>query len=275
MERIIPARIIQTGRTRDLPLFERAALANLRSLNPGFEYRFFDNRDVDDFVRVEFPEYQAVFESFPYPIQKYDFFRYLAVYRLGGFYFDLDVFFAKGLDDLLVQRCVFPFEELTLNRFLRREYGMDWEIANYAFGAAPREPFLKAVIENCVRAQREPGWVAPMMQHIPLPFRKEFHVLNTTGPGLVTRTLAENPALQPHVKVLFPSDVCDEEHWHQFGDYGVHLMQGSWRENGGFLRRRFAHFWESRARRRLRPESLALGKTRPVNGASRAVVACA
>ena len=32
----------------------------------------------------------------------------------------------------------FPFEQLTLNRCLRRDYGMDWEPGNYGFGAIAR-----------------------------------------------------------------------------------------------------------------------------------------
>ena len=262
MLKTIPARIIQTGRSNSLPLLASAAAANLRCLNPDFEYRFFDDDDVIAFIEDEFPEYRQVFDGFPFPIQKYDFFRYLAVFRLGGFYFDTDVFFATGLNKLLTHRCVFSFEELTLSRYLRRQYQMDWEIGNYGFGAAPGHPFLNAVIQNCIRAQQEPDWVKPMMQGIPRLFQAEFHVLNTTGPGLVSRTLAENPDLSEDVTVLFPDDVCDESTWHHFGNFGVHAQEGSWRSKGSYLRRRLANLWESSARRRGLRESLARGKSR-------------
>jgi len=262
MERSIPARLIQTGKSRKLPLLPRAAVAGLTSLNPDFEWSFFDDEGVEEFMRREFSQHREIFAGFPFRIQRYDFFRYLAVYRLGGFYFDLDVFLASPLADLQAHRCVFPFEELTLNKFLRRQHGIDWEIGNYAFAAAPGHPFLEAVIENCVRAQRDPGWVKPMMQGIPALFRSEFHVLNTTGPGLLTRTLAENPQLHDSVSVLFPDDVCNEENWHCFGDYGVHLMEGSWRDRGGFLHRRLAALWENWTRKSLMRESVARGGKR-------------
>lgn len=258
----IPARIIQTGKSRELPLLARAAAANLKCLNPGFEWTFFDDRDVTEFVQREFPQHSEMFRNFRYRIQKYDFFRYLAVYRLGGFYFDLDVFLADGVDELRRNSCVFPFEELTLNQHLRNAHGMDWEVGNYAFAGAPGHPFLEAVIENCARAQRDPAWVEPMMRGIPGPFRADFEVLNTTGPGLVSRTLAENPGLAAEVTVLFPEDVCNPDMWHQFGRYGVHAMEGSWRDGGGFLRRRLALFWEARLRRRQLAESEKLGKSR-------------
>lgn len=258
----IPARIIQTAKTRDLPLLARASAANLQCLNADFEYAFFDDEGVNHFVNHEFSQYRGIFEGFPFRIQRFDFFRYLAVFHYGGFYFDLDVFLATDLRGLLSANCVFPFEELTLNRFLRSNFGMDWEIGNYAFGAAERHPFMEAVIENCVRAQKDPAWVKPMMAGIPPLFRSEFEVLNTTGPGLLSRTLAENPELAPGITILFPEDVRNSENWHQFGRYGVHMMEGSWRTRGGFVRRRLARWWESWTRKRLMKESIRLGAMR-------------
>jgi inositol phosphorylceramide mannosyltransferase catalytic subunit len=259
---MIPRRIIQTGKTRELAPLARAAAVNLRLLHPDWDYLFFDDDDVGRFVSQEFPNYKTAFDNFAYPIQRFDFFRYLAVYQFGGFYFDLDVFLSKDLAELLPERCVFPFEELTLNRFLRRRYHMDWEIGNYAFGAEPGHPFLEAVMENCVRAQRDTNWVKPMMAGIPGIFHSEFYILNTTGPGVLSRTYAENPEFAGSMKVLFPEDVCDEATWHKFGSFGVHLMNGSWRENGGFVYRRLAGWWESRCKGNLLAESLRLGPTR-------------
>jgi mannosyltransferase OCH1-like enzyme len=71
----IPPRLIQTGRSRDLSLTERAIVANLRLLNPEFEWLFFDDADVEAFIDREFPQHRRTFDSFPVRIQKYDFFR--------------------------------------------------------------------------------------------------------------------------------------------------------------------------------------------------------
>ena len=259
----IPASIIQTAKTRHLSVKDRAVTANLKLLNPDYDWTFFDDQDVERFVDREFPQYRQVFDNFRFPIQRYDFFRYLAVFRLGGFYFDLDVLLASDLDDLRTHSCVFPFEGLTHSRLLR-SYGMDWEIGNYAFGASADHPFLKAVIENCVRAQRDPNWIAPMMRGAPMLSSAEYFVLYSTGPGLVSRTLAENPGLANSVTVLFPDDVSDIRAWNMFGTYGVHLMDGSWRPSTSFLRRRMAQTWEAWKTNRLVKKSRQLGKTRQV-----------
>jgi hypothetical protein len=238
-------------------------MANIRLLNPEYEYLFFDDHAVQTFVDQDFPQYRGIFDSFRFPIQRFDFFRYLAVYRFGGFYFDLDVLLASGLCDLLGCGCVFPFEGLTFSHYLRAQYNMDWEIGNFAFGAAPGHPFLKAVIDNCVKAQGDPKWAKPMMRGSPGLMKSEYLILNTTGPGLLTRTLAENPGLAKMVTVLFPDDVCDARNWNRFGELGVHLMDGSWRIKSNFLHRRLALYWESWSMRRLLRESLKLGPRRP------------
>jgi inositol phosphorylceramide mannosyltransferase catalytic subunit len=263
---VIPRRIIQTGKSHDLPLFSRASAVNIRLLNPDYEYIFFDDNHVETFIDRHFPQYRAVFDAFRVPIQRYDFFRYLAIYHFGGFYFDLDVFLAFDISPLLQLGCVFPFEELTMNRTLRRRYGMDWEIGNYAFGANAGHPFLKAIIENCIRGQIDTPWLYEMLKPIPRIFREEFYVLNSTGPGAISRTLAEYTDAASCVNVLFPDNVCDSSNWHRFGSYGVHLQNASWRKRKSFIWRRLALEWENRIRKRMLKESLALGPSRSLNG---------
>jgi mannosyltransferase OCH1-like enzyme len=222
----IPRRIIQTEKSRDLPLLAKAAATNLRLLNPSFEYLFFDDVQVEEFIDDEFPQYRPVFDSFSVKIQRYDLFRYLAVYRLGGFYFDTDVLLASGLEDLIEFSCV------------------------------------GAIIKNCVRAQQHPDWVQPMMKSIPRIFHREFFVLATTGPGLVSRTLAEYPGACDQVKVLFPEDVCDPNSWYCFGAYGVHLQAGTWKKRKGLVPRVVHRLWESTTRKALLKESLKRGPKR-------------
>jgi hypothetical protein len=274
----IPRRIIQiwgslskssqsaaTDNTANLPLFAQASAANMRLLNPDFEYLFFDDSRIDQLIDAEFPEYRSVFDSFTVPIQRYDFFRYLAVYHFGGFYFDTDVFLASGLETLLEVSCVFPFEQLSIHRFLREQYGMDWEIGNYAFGAAAGHPFLEAIINNVVRAQRHPEWAAAMLKPIPRVFRSKYFVLDTTGPGLVSRTLAEYSSARDQVKVLFPEDVRDPNTWSRFGDYGVHLEFGGWRKQEPLLYRVSHRYWQAMTRKTLFSESAKRGGKRSLD----------
>jgi inositol phosphorylceramide mannosyltransferase catalytic subunit len=260
----IPKRIIHIwgGGEHDLPLLYKAAAANVKLLNPDFEYLFFDDSRIEDVINGQFPEYRGMINSFRFPIQRYDFFRYLAVYHFGGFYLDCDVLLACSLSDLIDFGCVFPFEELNLNIFLRQEFGMDWGIGNYAFGAAEKHPFILEIIKNCVKAQKNPMWAQQMMRSLPGMFHRRYYVLNTTGPGLVARTLAEYPEAGNQVKILFPKNVCDSRNWYQFGTVGVHLMKGTWRKERGFLRNRLYAAWLSWIENKLFKESRKLGEKR-------------
>ncbi|HYA85643.1 MAG TPA: glycosyltransferase [Nitrospirota bacterium] len=267
MQDRIPRRIIQVWGQgeHDLSLLSKASRTNVKLVNPDYEYLFFDNNHIDAFLNEHFPEYCSLFQLFRLPIQRYDFFRYLAIYYYGGFYLDLDVFLASSLDSLLKQECVFPFERLTENMFLRKHYGIDWEIANYAFGSEPRHPFIKAIIDNCVKGQKEPKWIGSMMKSIPWMFRRDFYAFYSSGPGLVTRTLAENPDLAKHVLVLFPENVCDLTKWHLFGEFGVHLMVGTWIKRKGIFRRKWLNLWRLWARKRLLKRSMKLGPKRTLD----------
>ena len=135
--------------------------------------------------------------------------------------------------------------------YFEQQFGMDWQIGNYAFGAQAGHPFLAAVIENCVRAKTDEAWHKPMMRGTPPSLRQDFYILNTTGPGMLSRTFAEHAPLAAEVHVLFPDDVCDRASWHQFGSFGVHHMAGSWRPKGNLLNRRMTRAWEQWTERRV------------------------
>jgi mannosyltransferase OCH1-like enzyme len=260
----IPKRILQTDKSRHLPPLQRAAVESVRLHNPDFEHLFFEDPDVEAFFDQHAPEYRKLYNSFPFRIQKYDFFRYVAVYKLGGFYFDTDMVLAAGLSDLTGYGCVFPFERLTWSAYLRSQYRMDWEIGNYAFGAAAGHPFLAAVIQNCARAQAEPQWAAMMTRSLPRVLREELEVIYTTGPGLVSRTLAEYSGQEHAVRVLFPANVCDKRYWNLFGDYGVHLGSGSWRVAHSYWKKRLVHVLGVRNEQRAIRDAARLGATRPL-----------
>jgi inositol phosphorylceramide mannosyltransferase catalytic subunit len=259
----IPKRIIQMDSRQNLPTLLKAAVASIRLNNPDFEHIFFDDRQMEEFVATTCPEYRAVFHRFALPIQRYDFFRYLAVYKLGGFYFDTDVVLATGLDDLLGHSCVFPFERLTWSEHMRNQYGMDWEVGNWAFGAAPGHPFLRAVIENCIRAQNDSQWAGMMTRSMARMLRTELYVIYTTGPGLVSRTLAEFPDAGSQITVLFPDNVCDKKNcWNLFGTYGAHLAGGAWRSEHSFWRTRLLNVLGTRNEKRAIRLGLKRGATR-------------
>jgi hypothetical protein len=260
---MIPRRIIQIwSGPEPPPLLLQAAIANVKLFHPDFVHIVYDETMADEFVRHHFPEYLDVYRSFPVRIQKYDFFRYLAVYHLGGFYLDTDIFLVRSLTPLLALGAVFSFEELVIRPYLCEQFQMDWQIANYAFGAEAGHPFLAAVIDNCVRANRTTTWAKPMMKGIPRMVQPDAYIINTTGPGMLSRTYAENPGLAASVTILFPDDVCNLSSWHRFGTYGVHNMAGAWRPRRSLAHRLLLRLWKQWKLRRVLAEGRSRGEAR-------------
>src|SRR5262249_14225531 len=112
-----------------------------------------------------------------------------------------------------------------------------------------------------------PSWVEPALRSIPRMFRDDFFVLSTTGPLLLSRTLAES-ASGADVTVLFPDDVRSPGAWHKFGQVGVHLMEGSWRKGDKRIQRRLRLLWEWWMVRKFMRESARLGAVRALARAS-------
>ncbi len=245
MKTTIPKKIIQIGcrgpnassQTFELSPLIKACTKSVQVLNPEFEYTFFNDEKVKEFIDKEELRYRNAFYNFKYSIQRFDFFRYLAIYRYGGFYFDLDVLLSESITPLLREECVFPFEKITIFNHFREIYNFDWDLGNYAFGAAPGHPFIKAIIEDCIEATKIDFDKNELLLSAPRFLRNDAKVLTTTGPGLVTKTFAKNSKLRKSIKILINGSRYDFDRWYKFGSYGVHLMSSSWRKGKNPLHR--------------------------------------
>ena len=97
-EKFIPKKILQTYKDNNLPSFVKE---NLQKLNPYWEYHFYDDEKVKDFLKEEYPDYVLKkFNSFDRGAHKADLFRLCWLYKNGGVYIDIDVEFFDSLDNL-------------------------------------------------------------------------------------------------------------------------------------------------------------------------------
>src|SRR6266480_6157505 len=53
-------------------------------MHPQYEYRFWNDRNAEEFVAREFPEMLDTWNSYRYRIQKVDSLRYMVLYAYGG-----------------------------------------------------------------------------------------------------------------------------------------------------------------------------------------------
>jgi len=227
---MIPTNIIQTYKTWDsIPDKFLEYINKLKELNPNYTYMFFDDNDIEDFMNTKFPQFRTLYDSFKYTIQRIDFFRILAVYEFGGFYFDIDVEITKSLDDLLNHNLIFPVEyneEYVIN-FLKKGrlqellkkvkiQSISDQLGQYAFASERKHNFLEKFIYYIMNN--------PIPTNELLYSNKEEYVLCTTGPRLLTLAYMEYHN-KSDIILLSPQKYKP----FQFGDYGIHHQIGSWK----------------------------------------------
>jgi len=232
---IIPKNIIQVwidfdkklDSSLEYPKYYNSYVKSVKKINPGFNYMFFDEKKIEEFLKTEYPEYYVTYMKLPVNIQKVDFFRYIAMYHYGGFYFDLDITALEPLDELVSLECVFPIDNFinpemcSMNRY--KEYckkNMDFLLGQYAFGAKPQHAFFRILIE---------GIHKNIDQYIrTFKTRKydvfEDYIYETTGPDYVTDQYMNYEKKESITILEYPER-------QYFGKYARHSYKGSWKEN--------------------------------------------
>lgn len=194
----------------------------MRERHPHWKFQFFSDGDARAFVKREYKEYLELYEWYPRPVLKADLFRLLVVYRLGGFYLDTDFFLHKELDPLCREKAVFAFEHEINEKNYQLRYP-PWlrageeklTLANYAFGAEAGHPFLAALLDELV--YRTKTFEAEACNDV--------DILHASGPDLVTSVYYRHRQKWKDVTVLKSKKMG-------LGSYGVHLVNGGWRQDG-------------------------------------------
>jgi len=223
----IPKRIIQTGPTNNLSKYS-SYISLVKSMNPEYEYLFFNDQDINLFFKEYYPNYFETYEKLPLLIQRIDFFRYVAVYHYGGIYLDLDMRILKPFDEeFLCHKCVLPIDEYL------KDYMIKWKryqpflqqnchflLGQYAFAAESKSPFVLNLVENI---HQNIDWIVSSFQNQKRNKReREWFVYQTTGPDYVTQQF-----INYHNKSeIFILDCGQRQH---LGRYAKHDYLGSWK----------------------------------------------
>ena len=217
----IPKIIIQTWKTTTIPAKYQPLVDSVKYKNPAYEYKFFTDIDIEEFLKNNYPEYYRTYMSLPVKIQKIDFFRYVAVYHYGGFYLDLDMTALEPMDELLTHECIFPIDEFIGPSMCHSkryknfcDNNMNFLLGQYAFAAEPRHPFIKLLIDN-------------IHQNVNLYIKNytpnsEHYVYLTTGPDFVSN-LYMDYANKSSIKIL------EYDKRQYFGKYARHNYFGTWK----------------------------------------------
>ncbi len=146
---------------------------NMCRMNPTYEYRFYDDKDIEAFIKQEFDA--DVFEQYSklnIGAAKADFFRYAILLKKGGIYLDIDSRIASNLDNWIL-----PDDKAIITKETNPGFYVQWALV-YEKGHPFLEKTLAAVLYN-IRNNSFPH-----------------DVLEMTGPNLYSRVL--EACLQSH-----------------------------------------------------------------------------
>lgn len=87
---LIPKIIFQTDKTSQVSFAFYINFLILRLFNPTFEYRFYDDNDIDAFIKLNYKCCYDYYKSISIGAFKSDLFRILVLHHYGGFYIDTD-----------------------------------------------------------------------------------------------------------------------------------------------------------------------------------------
>jgi mannosyltransferase OCH1-like enzyme len=157
----IPKCIYQSDSSSDLPQEILKNINKIKALNKNWEYRFFDDVQVAEFIRSNYD--QNVVDLFErinplYGAARADLFRYLLIYKLGGVWLDIKSSVNASLDEVIRADDTIIFSQWEsrigeayqgmpqIDPLLRKIAG--GELQQWHIIAEPRNPFIKAVINR-------------------------------------------------------------------------------------------------------------------------------
>lgn len=123
----------------------KQCFAHMIARHTDWEIQLHDRASVEECVAC-YPEISATFRSASF-IAQCDIGRFAVVGVHGGVYLDLDVVVARSLNDLLDAYARHTFLAFTERSMGRPGSEHNTRIANYAFAARPRDPFIDLCFE--------------------------------------------------------------------------------------------------------------------------------
>lgn len=207
----LPKIIHQTFWTGNLPSHLKDNVDRLRAMNPGWEYRFYDDSACEHVIDEFFGE--QVLSIYcrinpHYGAARADLFRYLLMYCVGGVYLDIKSYFDRPIEQAISKN-----DSFIISHWDNKAggsypgFGLHKELARWPQGelqqwhiiAAPGHPFLRRVIAKVL--SNVEGY-RPWRQGI-----GRVGVLRVTGPIAYTQAIMPLSDDLPHRRIGNNSEI--------------------------------------------------------------------
>jgi mannosyltransferase OCH1-like enzyme len=139
---------------------------------------YWDDKAIDNFIASYYPWFLPKFRSYPYGIQRADTFRYFVLYHYGGIYADFDHIPTKSFFTELYP--VLCNQDLVLATCKKGSDVGNQNLTNAFMWSIPKHEFWVHVWQLLYHPFQHHTYKAAL-QHV-----YYFHVLFTTGPGIIS-----------------------------------------------------------------------------------------
>jgi mannosyltransferase OCH1-like enzyme len=141
-EQVIPKTIIQTGKTTKLSNACFNAIQTFIDLNPEYDYKFFDDNDCIEFIKINFNnDVVNAYNKLIPGAYKADLFRYCVLYITGGCYFDI-----KQILRVPLREIIDPNEDIILTQDAHKT-----GYYNAIILSKPKHPLMLKLINQVVK----------------------------------------------------------------------------------------------------------------------------
>jgi len=162
---------IWSGIDGPLPRLFVALGETWKNQHPEWNYEFWDNTRMVDFIQQNYPNYWEIFNSYQYNVQRWDVIRYLILYKIGGMYVDFDSECIKSHEKLLNNKeCCFSIEPEEHGWVFNKQLYFN----NALMATVPEHPFVKQLLLKAF------DYTPNNQKH-----NKVMEVLTTTGPLMI------------------------------------------------------------------------------------------
>jgi len=177
-----------------------------------YEYRFYSDSDMMEYVKENFSEYHEIFLTLP-AIMKADIFRYFLMIKDGGIYSDLDYLWFHQIPHT-AKKCLL-MEELSMDGY----YTITGKnIANCVFASEKNFSFWISAVEEAFKK----------IKKFPVPTKNDArYILKTSGPFLLEEIYKTSYTNNDNIKV-FDANLFNSEDFHKTRTVKIFKERSYW-----------------------------------------------
>ena len=144
--------------------------------NNKIDLKFWNEKQIEELIENDYPEFWKTYQDFPHKIQKVDFAKYIILHKFGGIYLDMDVKPMASVEDLFKREFF----------FVRWNNDKDNKPYNAVMGSSIGLPlYYEILLHSCESFEEK--------KDMPI-YQKWFgrFVYQTTGHHMINRVLKKN-----------------------------------------------------------------------------------